>query len=66
MSPNQQREAVARLCTYCETIIWRGKLPMLDEMNLRIFVNEACSAFGMAPVYDRQLEAVRIEMERML
>lgn len=60
----KQREAVANLTTYCERMIARGKLPMLDEVNLRSFVNEVCAAFDMAPVYDRQLEVVRIEMEK--
>lgn len=59
------REAVAKLCTYCERMIQRGQLPILDEMNLRNFVNEACAAFDMAPVYERELEVARIEMEKV-
>lgn len=50
METNQQREAVARLTTYCEQMIARGKLPALDETNLRAFVNETCAAFEMEKV----------------
>jgi hypothetical protein len=53
MNISDQRAAVARLTSYCERIIERGKLPALDEMNLRYFVNETCTAFDMAPVQDR-------------
>lgn len=49
----EQREAVARLTTYCERMISRGQLPALDETNLRVFVNKTCTAFGMALVQDR-------------
>lgn len=64
MHTGRQREAVAKLTTYCEALIQRGKLPMLDEVNLRNFVNETCAAFDMAPIYERQLDAVRAEMEK--
>jgi hypothetical protein len=67
VNDNQKREAVAKLCTYAEGIIQRGKLPELDETNLRFFVNEACSAFDMVPCQDRletELQIVRTEMER--
>ena len=53
MNASDQRAAVARLTSYCEQMIERGKLPALDEMNLRYFVNETCTAFDMAPVRDR-------------
>jgi hypothetical protein len=49
----RQREAVARLTTFCEGMINGGKLPGATEAALRLHVNAACSAFGMAPVYDR-------------
>ena len=68
MNPHFQREAVARLTTYCERMIQRGKLPMLDEINLRTFVNEVCNAFDMALVQDRfeaDLDVIRKCMERM-
>jgi hypothetical protein len=67
MPDNQQRAAVAKLATYCENMIARGKLPMLDEMNLRNFVNETCAAFDMPLVQDRleqDLQAIRQCMER--
>lgn len=67
MTPSIQREAVARLTTYCENLISRGRLPQLDELNLRTFVNETCTAFGMAPVrdsYERDLDAVSEIMEK--
>lgn len=67
MNINHQRETVAKLTTYCEQMISRGRLPLLDEMNLRTFVNETCSAFDMMPVQDRleqNLEIVRREMGR--
>lgn len=54
-----QREAVARLTTYCERMIARGQLPTLDEMNLRVFVNNTCAAFGMALVQDRETTNAR-------
>lgn len=47
---NRQRTAVARLTTYCECLIQSDKLSALTELNLRRLVNEACSAFDMAPV----------------
>ena len=65
MTPNQQRAAVARLVTYCETMVQRGQLPTLDETNLRHFINEACTAFEMAPCQDRleqDLEIIRKAM----
>lgn len=53
MNASDQRIAVANLASYCEKMIERGKLPALDEMNLRYFVNETCAAFDMALVQDR-------------
>lgn len=50
---NRQREAVARLTTFCECIISAGQLPGATECELRLHVNAACSAFNMAPVQDR-------------
>lgn len=67
MSTSQQREAVARLVTYCDCLIQRGKLPSLDELNLRHFTNEVCAAFDMAPCEDRleaELLAIRQIMEK--
>lgn len=54
MPDSEQREAVARLTSYCERMIERGSLPALDELNLRNFVNQTCTAFGMALVRDRR------------
>jgi hypothetical protein len=65
MNTATQREAVAKLATYCERMIQRGKLPLLDEMNLRTFVNEACTAFNMAPVQDRLEQDLQIIREVM-
>lgn len=52
MNASFQRETVAKLTSYCERMIMRGKLPELDELNLRVFVNLTCSAFDMAPLND--------------
>lgn len=67
MSPDFQRETVARLTTYCERLIRSGKLPAQEELNLRTFVNLTCNAFDMAPVQDtfeRDLNTIREVMER--
>lgn len=53
MSPDFQRETVARLTTYCERLIRSGKLPEQEELNLRTFVNLTCNAFDMAPVQEQ-------------
>jgi hypothetical protein len=49
----QQREAVARLTTYCERLIAKGALSENQELALRQHVNNACTAFNMAPVQER-------------
>lgn len=54
-NPSAQREAVARLVTQCERMIQSGLLPERDELNLREYVNAACSEFEMAPVASRPL-----------
>lgn len=53
MTPSSQRIAVAELVTFCQQLIERGRLPEKDEVNLRYFVNETCTAFDMALVQDR-------------
>lgn len=53
MSPDFQRETVARLTTFCERLIRDDKLNEQDELALRTFVNLTCSAFDMAPVQER-------------
>jgi hypothetical protein len=50
----RQREAVARLTTFCERLIRDGKLPGAAEAELRLHTNAACAAFNMAPVYERE------------
>lgn len=50
---NRQREAVARLTTFCERIIQGGKLPGAQECELRLYVNQVCNAFDMATVQER-------------
>ena len=53
MNVPDQRLAVARLTTYCETIITHGLLPMEKEIALRALVNSTCNAFDMASVVER-------------
>ena len=53
MNVPDQRLAVARLTTYCETIITRGLLPTDKETALRALVNSTCTAFDMASVAER-------------
>jgi hypothetical protein len=53
MNVSDQRLAVARLTTYCETIITHGLLPMEKEIALRALVNSTCNAFDMASVAER-------------
>ncbi|MBN9601850.1 MAG: hypothetical protein J0G33_02855 [Afipia felis] len=52
-TPSSQRIAVARLVTQCERLIESGLLPERDEMNLREYVNVACSEFEMVPIADK-------------
>lgn len=49
----RQREAVARLTTFCERLIEAGKLPGALEAELRLHTNAACAAFDMPQVYER-------------
>lgn len=51
---NQQREAVARLTTFCERLIQAGQLPAQLEAELRVHTNAACDAFNMVPVHERE------------
>lgn len=53
MNASYQREAVARLTTYCETLISRGVLSEDKEIYLRALVNTTCEAFDMATVAER-------------
>jgi hypothetical protein len=67
MNPHFQREAVARLTTYCERMIRAGEVSPKHELHLRTLVNLACTAFDMAPVIDdfeRDLSIIRQVMER--
>lgn len=50
---NQQREAVARLASFCELLIVGGKLSGAQEWELRLYVNATCAAFNMVPVQER-------------
>lgn len=50
---NPQREAVARLTTFCERLIHGGKLPGAQECELRLYVNQVCNAFDMATVQEK-------------
>lgn len=50
---NQQRTAIARLATACESIIERGLLDADEELALRVMTNEVCTAFNMVLVKDR-------------
>lgn len=51
---NRQREAVARLTTFCERLIQARQLPGALEAELRLHTNAACAAFNMAPVHERE------------
>lgn len=66
-NPHFQREAVARLTTFCERLISSGDLSPTNVINLRTFVNITCNAFDMAPVQDdfeKDLAVIRECMER--
>lgn len=51
---SDQRTAIARLTTACESIIQRGLLAHDEEMALRILTNQVCNAFDMAEVQDNE------------
>lgn len=54
MTASDQRTAIARLTTACESIIQRGLLAHDEEMALRILTNQVCNAFDMAEVQDNE------------
>lgn len=67
ISPDFNREAIARLVGACESIIERGLLDADEEFALRTLTNSVCTAFDMAPVQDsfeRDLNTIREVMER--
>ena len=57
-SESYRREAIARLCTYCETLISRSVLPEDQSLMLGVYVDVVCSAFDMAPVQNSNAENV--------
>lgn len=61
-----QRSAVANLTTYCEAVLSRDHLSPIDAVNLRYFVNEACSAFNMSPVQAATFERDMIVIKRAI
>lgn len=59
-NPSFQREAVARLTTYCEKLAQSGSLSFDQELQLRALTNITCTAFDMATVVERPTPTERV------